>query len=241
MTTHPTQQRSRLPPGFVPETQPVVPTPPLAGLKPDTLALDFIRHAFAQPSSWRVEPLFSQAFAASIQHLPDTTRAAVFMPLVQRSDGLHMLFTRRSAHLSHHPGQVSFPGGRIDPQDADAVAAAIRETHEEVGIAPQYAQALGTQPDLLTGTRFVVTPVVGTLREGFQIRPNHDEVAEVFEVPLSVLMDSANYRLHRVTSDAQNFRLYFSITWRSHFIWGATAALLRNFHRFLLAAQQQHQ
>jgi len=229
-------------PGFDPEAQAVIPMQPLAPLSAQAMCLDFIRHAFAQPCAWQVEPLFADVFDVNHVDLRGAAHAAVLMPLVQRADGLHVLFTRRTAHLSHHAGQISFPGGRIEAQDADAIAAALRETHEETGIAPQFAQVLGTQPRLLTATQFVVTPVVGVLREGFQVQANHNEVAEVFEVPLSVLTHPSNYQLHRVDLPDEGIgrhRLYFSISWRSYFIWGATAALLRNFHRFLLAAQSR--
>jgi len=203
------------------------------------MRLDFIRHAFTQPCVWQVEPIFADVFDAAPLDVQGATRAAVFMPLVQREEGLHVLLTRRTAHLSHHAGQISFPGGRIEAQDADVVAAALRETHEETGIAPQFVRVLGTQPSLLTATGFVVTPVVGVLCEGFQLHANRNEVAEVFEVPLSVLTHPSSYQLHRADLPDSNHRLYFSIAWRSYFIWGATAALLRNFHRFLLAAQNR--
>lgn len=227
--------------GFDPQRQPLAPVPALAPLLPQALELDFIRQALQQPFDWQVEPLFLDEFDSAILALPDVARAAVLMPLVQRNDGLHVIFTRRADHLSNHAGQVSFPGGRIEPQDADAVAAALRETHEEIGIAPEFLQPIGTQPSLLTASRFIMTPVVGVLRPGYLIQPNHDEVAEVFDVPLRVLMDPASYRLHRVDFTDGAHRLYFSISWQSHFIWGATATLLRNFHRFLLAAQARHQ
>jgi len=203
------------------------------------MRLDFIRHAFTQPCFWQVEPIFADVFDASRLDTQGATRAAVFMPLVQREAGLHVLFTRRSAHLSHHAGQISFPGGCIEAQDADAVAAALRELYEETGIAPQFARVLGTQPSLLTATGFVVTPVVGVLCEGFQLHVNRNEVAEVFEVPLSVLTHPSSYQLHRADLPDSSHRLYFSIAWQSYFIWGATAALLRNFHRFLLAVQNR--
>jgi len=225
--------------GFDPATQPTVPVEPLAPLTAQALQLDFIRQAFAHPFAWQVEPLFADLFDPSLTELQSAARAAVFMPLVQRKDGLHVLFTRRTAHLAHHAGQISFPGGRIEAHDADAIAAALRETHEETGITPRFAQVLGTQPSLLTTSRFVVTPVVGILQPGFQIRANRDEVAEVFEVPLSVLTDSSSYQLHRTDLPERRQRMYFSIAWEAYVIWGVTAALLRNFHRFLLAAQTQ--
>jgi len=149
-------------PGFDPATQPVIPAEPLAPLSEHTLQLDFIRRAFDQALAWQVEPVFADVLDPSALDTQGFTRAAVFMPLVQRKDGLHMLFTRRTAHLAHHAGQISFPGGRIEASDADAIAAALRETHEETGIAPRFAQVLGTQPSMLTATQFFVTPVVFT-------------------------------------------------------------------------------
>jgi len=226
--------------GFSPEAQPVIPIEPLAPLSTQALQLDFIRQAFARPSAWQVEPIFADLFDPPQLNLQGATRAAVFMPLVQREDGLSMLFTRRTDHLAHHAGQISFPGGRIETSDADAIAAALRETFEETGIAPQFARVLGAQPSMLTTTQFVVTPIVGSLQPGFQLHANRDEVAEIFEVPLCVLMHPHSYRLHRIDLPDRTQRLYFSISWRSYFIWGVTAALLRNFHRFLLAAQRDN-
>jgi len=225
------------PPGFSPETQPVVPAEALAPLSAQALQLDFIRQAFNRPLIWQVEPVFAGLFDPPPKNLQGLTRAAVFMPLVQRKDGLHMLFTRRTAHLAHHAGQISFPGGRIETHDTDAVAAALRETHEEIGIPPRFVHVLGAQPSMLTTTQFIVTPIVGSLQPGFQMHANREEVAEIFEVPLCILMNPQSYRLHRMDLPARTRRLYFSISWRSYFIWGVTAALLRNFHRFLLAAQ----
>jgi len=228
-------------PSFDPEIQPVVPSQTLAPLDARTLELDFIRQAFAHPPRWQVEPVFADLFEPAQARLHGAVRAAVLMPLVERADGVHLLLTRRAAHLTHHAGQISFPGGQIDASDAHAIAAALRETREETGIAAEFIQVLGTQPSMLTTTRFVVTPVVGTLQPGFQVHANPCEVTEVFEVPLAVLSDPACYRLHRIDLPARPSRLYFSLLWRSRFIWGVTAALLRNFHRFLLAAQQNRQ
>jgi len=225
------------PPPFDPEIQPVVPSQALAPLEARALTLDFIRRAFTHPPAWQVEPVFADWFNPAHARLPGTARAAVLMPVVQRDNGLHLLLTRRTEHLAHHAGQISFPGGRIEAEDASAVAAALRETQEETGIAPEFAQVLGTQPSMLTTTRFIVTPVVGTLKPGFQVHANPFEVAEVFEVPLAVFSNPACYRLHRIDLPGEPPRLYFSLTWDTHFIWGVTAALMRNFHRFLLAAQ----
>src|SRR5690606_23404814 len=110
------------------------------------------------------------------------------------------------------------------------IAAALRETYEEIGVGPEFIRCIGTQPGFLTSTRFTMKPVIGQILPGFTLVPNTSEVAEVFEVPLSVLMDTTLHRLHRANLPGGGHRFYFSITWQSYFIWGATAALIRNFY-----------
>jgi len=225
-------------PGFDPRTQPLVPTQSvLPPLHPACLGLDFIREAFHSRIAWDVEPVFTAAFHVDEVRLDNIVQAAVFFSLVDRPSGLHVIFTRRAAHLYDHAGQISFPGGRIEETDADAVAAALRETQEEIGVDPQFVQVLGTQPSFLTSTRFVMKPVIGYVREGFVILPDASEVAEVFEVPLAFLMDPANHHLHKAELPTGGHRFYFSMPWGPYFIWGATAALVRNFYHYLAAAQ----
>lgn len=224
--------------GFDPQTQPIVEQQASRLLVAQTLELDFIQHAFVRPVDWQVEPLFAASFPASPSSDVALRHAAVFMPLVQRPSGVHVIFTRRADHLHDHAGQISFPGGRIEPTDSGDVAAALRETHEEIGVSPDYVQLFGTHPGLVTTTDFMMTPVIGALKPGFVVVPDPGEVAEVFEVPLSVLMDPRLHRLHQAPTPAGGERFYFSIRWESHFIWGATAVVLRNFYRFLAAAQQ---
>ena len=232
----PSPDRSRVA-GFDPRIQPILPSAPLPPLPPECLRLDAIRQAFLHPVDWRVEPLFAQAFVPGGDSYARARQAAVLMPLVQRETGLNVLFTRRADHLHHHAGQISFPGGRIESTDSGPVAAAIRETREEIGVEQRYVQVIGTQPTLLTTTQFLMTPVVGELLPGFLVRPDAAEVAEVFEVPLAILMDPARHVLHRMESSLGHGRCYFAIPWESHFIWGATAILIRNFYHFLAAAQ----
>ncbi|MFA7438344.1 CoA pyrophosphatase [Castellaniella sp.] len=223
--------------GFDPVTQPVVPSRPLPALPPTSLQMERIRQAFEHPVPWQVEPLFSHEFFVSGTASQGARQAAVLMPLVPRVDGLNVLLTRRADHLHHHAGQVSFPGGCIEPGDPGPIDAAIRETREEVGIERQYVRVIGTQPSLLTTTQFLMTPIVGELLPGFRIMPDASEVAEVFEVPLAVLMDPARHVLHRMQADSGQGRCYYSIRWQSHFIWGATAMLIRNLYHFLAASQ----
>ena len=165
--------------------------------------------------------------------------AAVLVPFVRRSSGLTVLFTRRASHLRHHAGQISFPGGRVEPSDADAVAAALRETQEETGLGSSHIEILGSMAPYRTATGFVVTPVAALVRPGFTLAPDTFEVAEVFEVPLAFLMDPANHRRHQATLADGTVRHYYSMPWKGYFIWGATAAMLRNLYR-LLAAGPAH-
>ena len=223
--------------GFDPRTQPLVQCTALPGLQAGATRIDFIRTAFRASVHWRVEPVFTDSFEPGTNVPADVRRAAVLMPLVQRESGLHVIFTRRADHLHDHAGQISFPGGQIEPGDQNAVATAMRETYEEIGIEPRYVSVIGTQPSFLTSTRFVMTPIIGELLPGFAIQTDHDEVAEVFEVPLTVLMDPQMHCLHQLTLPDGTTRQYFSITWQSYFIWGATAVLLRNFYHYLAAAQ----
>lgn len=230
--------RTVIVPGFDPQMQPILPLPEiLLPLSNAAIQLDFIREAFNSHIDWKVEPVFTESFQADSLDLIGIVHAAVFMPLVQRPDGLHLLLTRRASHLYDHAGQICFPGGRIETTDHDAVAAALRETREEIGVAPEYIQLLGSQPGFLTSTRFTMKPIIGHVLPGFIVRPDLTEVAEVFEVPLSFLMDPAHHFLHRAHLPDGGHRFYFSMPWNEHFIWGATAALIRNFYHFLAAAQ----
>lgn len=162
--------------------------------------------------------------------------AAVLIPLVMR-DGLTVLLTERTAHLSSHSGQIAFPGGKADPQDLDSIATALREAHEEVGLASDFVQVLGVLPAYTTGSAFVVTPVVALVRPGFDITPNPGEVADVFEVPLQFLMNPANHRHHAVDWAGKRrewLSMPYMDTGKERFIWGATAGMIRNLYRFLL-------
>jgi 8-oxo-dGTP pyrophosphatase MutT (NUDIX family) len=153
--------------------------------------------------------------------------AAVLVGLVDRGDGEQVLLTRRNEGLRHHAGQISFPGGRIEPADADPIAAALREAHEEIGLAPRQAQPLGYLDPLATITGFHVYPVVAQVAAEFRPRPDPSEVDEVFEVPLAFLLDAGNAR--RVEMEFRGARrsvLEFRFgEWR---VWGATAAMLVN-------------
>ena len=199
---------------------------------PERLTPSGLRQLFAAPPAWTPELLREKRFG---DRAP--AHAAVLLPLVMR-DRLMLLLTVRSAQLASHSGQIALPGGKLDASDADAVAAALRETHEEIGIEPERVEVLGTLPEYVTGTAFIVTPVVGLIQPGFELRPNPGEVDDVFEVPLDFLMNPANHRRHAWDWEG-TVREWYSMPYddagQERFIWGATAGMLRNFYRMLTA------
>lgn len=158
--------------------------------------------------------------------------AAVLVALVERAGGLHVLLTRRTDALRHHGGQVAFPGGRIETADADPVAAALREAHEEVGLPPSLATPRGYLDPFVTITGFHVFPVVATVSADYAPRPDPSEVAEAFEVPLPFVLDPANVAEREIEWQGRRRRL-LEYRWGTHHIWGATAAMLVNFRRRL--------
>ncbi|MSP89038.1 MAG: CoA pyrophosphatase [Alphaproteobacteria bacterium] len=163
---------------------------------------------------------------------PPFRSAAVLVPLVERADGITVLLTRRSEHLADHPGQVSFPGGRIESDDLHPEAAALREAHEEVGLAPDRVEVIGRLATYRTRTGFEITPVVGLVTPPFEITPDPTEVAEVFEVPLAFLLDPANaQRRSREWRGMERF--FWVFPYSGYYIWGATAGMLVNLAQIL--------
>jgi len=158
--------------------------------------------------------------------------AAVLIPLVEGSAGWTVLFTQRARHLVHHPGQISFPGGRVDAHDADAVAAALREAWEEIGLTPEIVRVAGTLPEHVTGTGFAVTPVVGFVPSTFRPRPDPAEVEAVFDVPLDVILAPGALKATSRERLGTRFRVW-ELEYRGHRIWGATAAMLKTFRDIL--------
>jgi len=160
------------------------------------------------------------------------TPASVLMPVVEREHELTMLFTRRTAQLRSHSGQISFPGGRAEPADPTPEFTALRETHEEIGLAPERVRVLGRLGDYSTRTGFRITPVVGAVVAPFELRPDAGEVDEVFEVPLSFLLDPRNHQRHSREFQGE-MRWFYAIPYRDYYIWGATAGMLVNLYRHL--------
>ena len=213
-------------------------------LPPERLTVAAIRSRFTDPTPWEPEFLDDAYRVEGVPLRP----AAVLIALVDRPIGVTLLLTLRSETLLKHSGQVAFPGGRVDEMDDGVVEAALRETREEIGIEPAAIEVLGELPQYRTGTGYLITPVVGLVDPALDVstlRLEPAEVAEVFEVPLVFLMDPANHqrRLFSWRQDEAEFqRSFFTMPWRpdpaleqEYFIWGATAAMLRNFYRFLAA------
>jgi 8-oxo-dGTP pyrophosphatase MutT (NUDIX family) len=172
----------------------------------------------------------------------EPSQAAVLVPLVQREQGLHVLLTQRTDHLRDHAGQISFPGGRAEPEDGGPTGTALREAHEEVGLPPHCVHVIGCMPVYTTVTSFVVTPVVALVQPPFELTLDSFEVAEAFEVPLAFLMNPAHHQRHVFAFEGGQ-RQFLSMPWqgtgsggqpKEFFIWGATAAMLRNLYRLLL-------
>jgi 8-oxo-dGTP pyrophosphatase MutT (NUDIX family) len=162
--------------------------------------------------------------------------AAVLIGLVERSDGLHIIMTRRAEHLSQHAGQVAFPGGRVEPSDATAVDAALREATEEIGLAAADVAVLNCLPNHVTGTGFVVTPVVGFVSATFAAVPDPSEVASVFEVPAQLALDPAHYEISYMSRFGSTIRSY-ALRFDGYRIWGATAAMLVCFRDIVLKSK----
>ena len=183
--------------------------------------LDLLLRAIARParesSDYDLTP--------GLQSPPDRAlrQAAV---LVAAIPGQGVLLTKRSSHLKHHPGQIAFPGGKLDPGDASLEACALRETHEEVGLPPDAVQILGRLPQHQTGTGFAITPVLAWVDRPFVPIPEAGEVDEVFTVPLSHLLDPARYAVERRRRQGQT-RSYYAVPWGPYYVWGATARILR--------------
>lgn len=220
-------------PNFDPRQVPVVgvdshlPAVALTSLQPAAL-----RQRFATPPRWEPELLAEKRFS---QRAP--IHASVLVPIIMHEHPT-VLLTERTLHLSTHSGQIAFPGGKADEDDADAAATALREAWEEVGLDPAFVQVLGLMPHYVTGSAFIITPVIALVQTGFTLTPNSYEVADIFEVPLEFLMNPAHHRRHTFEWEGVR-REWFSMPYQEptteRFIWGATAGMLRNFYRLLSA------
>lgn len=218
---------------FDPTTAPVASIADELAVPSEHLVAQWLRQRFASPPVW--QPEITDEHGLRLQRLP-LRPASVLIPLVAREGGMTLLLTQRAAHLHDHPGQVSFPGGSAEKTDASAIETALRETEEEVGIHRSHLDVLGTLPDYCTVTGYLVTPVVSIVTPPFDLRPDPFEVAEIFEVPLSFLMNGAHHQRRTAEfSPGLGRRTFYAIPYERFFIWGATAGMLRNLFHFLRA------
>jgi 8-oxo-dGTP pyrophosphatase MutT (NUDIX family) len=216
---------------FDPKVLPIESYAGEAAVLADRLTSAGLRAHFLSRPDWR--PEFTDEHrrrASSTTH----TAASVLMPVVARTNGLTMLLTQRTDHLTDHGGQVSLPGGRAEPTDASAIDTALREAEEEVGLHRRHVEVIGTLPDYYTNTGFRVTPVVGLVHPPIDLVADPFEVAEIFEVPLDFLMDGMNHQRRTWTAPGETgSRTFYAMPYDQYFIWGATAGMLRNLFHFL--------
>jgi 8-oxo-dGTP pyrophosphatase MutT (NUDIX family) len=180
------------------------------------------------PSDWDLNPELKGELAAMAAPRP----AAVLVPIVRRKE-LTVLLTQRSHDMPSHPGQISFPGGKLEESDATPIDCALREAKEEIGLPPDNVEPLGFLDSYRTGTGFQISPVVGLVDPNFDAVLDPREVLEVFEVPLAFLMDPVNHqRASRAWRGRQRF--FYAMPYQGRYIWGATAGILKNLHERLL-------
>ncbi|MDP1748225.1 MAG: CoA pyrophosphatase, partial [Reyranella sp.] len=182
-------------------------------------------------------PLGSDFSLNGVVPVPESWRAAaVLVPLVRREGGTTVLLTQRTDDMPSHAGQIAFPGGRQQAEDADSVATALRETEEEVGLARSFVEVIGPVDLYRTGTGYEITPIVGIVTPGFTTRADPREVADVFEVPLAHFLDERNHRIDSRVWQGRE-RRYYAMPYGERYIWGATAGMLKNLHFVLTAGE----
>lgn len=234
-----------LKPIFEPETAPHDPAFAAdeargAAVSSERLRASALRQRFSAPPPWQPE-LRTDMRLLNPDRPPRA--ASVLIPLIVHGDAVGVLLTQRTAHLHDHAGQISFPGGGVDAGDTDAIATALREAHEEIGLPPAHVDVIGTLPEYLTATSYRVTPVIGLVEQSFAPVLDTFEVCEVFEVPLAFLMDPINHE-RRIAQWGDATRTFYAMPYATpdraasggrYFIWGATAAIVRNLYQFLRA------
>lgn len=214
----------------------IVPIESLAGedaVAPERMTAKGLRAHFAQPPVWTPER-GDEELMRKLNVSPKP--ASVLIPIVVHENGLTLLLTQRTEHLTNHGGQVSFPGGRFEPEDRSAIETALRETEEEIGLDRRHIDVIGTLPDYFTGTGYQVTPVVAIIEPPFDLKADPSEVAEIFEVPFSFLMNGVNHQRRAAEfPNGLGRRSFYAMPYERFFIWGATAGMLRNLFHFLKA------
>ena len=167
------------------------------------------------------------------QPINSLTEAAVLVPIIDRPDNLTVLFTQRSKKLRDHPGQVSFPGGRTETFDKGPVDTALRESTEDIGLLPKQVEIIGKLDICLTGTGFRVVPIVGIVKPPLQLQLDEFEVADVFEIPLTLLLKPELYRIENLQTESGPVREFYALDYKQWYIWGATARMLVNLRELL--------
>lgn len=210
---------------------------PLSALNPDSFRALARQRLLAEPAPASRALRAPSDYDLNPEDRPparaDLRAAAVLIPVVAGAQ-LTVLLTQRTAHLAAHAGQIAFPGGKIEANDASPLAAALREAQEEIGLDPAFVDPLGYVEPYETGTGFLVTPVVAQINPGFTLQADPEEVASIFEVPLDFLIDEANHRIDaRIWRGAE--RRYYAIPHEDRYIWGATAGIIRALTRRLSA------
>ncbi|MES2935150.1 MAG: CoA pyrophosphatase [Pseudomonadota bacterium] len=216
---------------FDPEQLPVDSIAGEPAIVEERLTVDCMRTRFANQPLWSVETMNEKL--PGIEYSTPTA-ASILLPLVLRDTGLSVLLTQRTAHLTHHAGQISFPGGRAEASDASVIETALRETEEEVGLHRDHIEVIGQLPDYLTGTGYHITPVVALVHPPFELQADPAEVAEIFEVPLAFLMNGQHHQRRTIEMpNGAGRRTFYAMPYQRFFIWGATAGILRNLFHFL--------
>ena len=197
----------------------------------DRLTPDALRQRFAVPPNWTPEVKEERRFVDR-----EWRSAAVLVPLVDRPEGLSVLLTQRSMRLKEHPGQISFPGGRVDEEDCTHIETALREAKEEIGVDRECVEIIGLMPEYRTGSGYRVIPVVSIVHPPFDVTLNRREVDDAFELPFSFFMTGTNYQVRSAEfPNGLGRRSFYTIPCEGRFVWGATAAMLRNLYHFILA------
>ncbi|MFZ6863626.1 CoA pyrophosphatase [Undibacterium sp. Ji67W] len=217
---------------FDPEILPIVSVANEEAVPPEMLTPEQLKQRFKEAPIWTPEIQMEESFFKGLSFRP----ASVLIPLVLRDGGLTVLLTQRATGLNHHAGQISFPGGRFETSDVSTVETALRETEEEIGLGRHHIDVLGNLPEYKTGTGYLVTPVVSLVHPPFDLITDPAEVAAAFEVPLAYLMNGQHHQ-RRVFQmpDGSGQRSFYAMPYQQHFIWGATAGMLRNLFHFLRA------
>ena len=219
---------------FDPERAPIVGIASEPAIPAARLTVERVRAAFVAPRAWRPEISDESRRPRLRSGATGPVPASVLIPIVVRDRGLTVLLTERTAHLNDHAGQVSFPGGSAEPGDIDAIDSALRESEEEIGLARRHVEVIGRLPDYPTITGVMVAPIVALVFPPFDLKLDAFEVAEAFEVPLAFLMDPAHHERREIVFDL-GMRHFTAMPHERHFIWGATAAMLRNLYHYLHA------